>query len=125
MTQSTLYSFNILGIPAMYWLIMTVSHAVHVYLKVEEDAKTNKEAWAAYRSNPWKISGFVVAFLQSSILLVAGWDAYYNYTLKHPDIDLTKYIAIAVAFIGVGGGSLWNNIMSIIQKRITKEVDNE
>lgn len=125
MNQSILYSYLILGIPAMYWLLMIASHLLHVYLKIETDVQTNKVAFNAYIRDRWKVTSLVVAFVQSAILLVIGWDAYVKYAEKHPDIDLSLYIGVAVAFIGYGGSSLWNNLMAFMESKVKKNITND
>jgi hypothetical protein len=125
MNQSILYSSFILGIPVMYWLLMVASHLIHIYFKVESDVQTNKVAIKAYFTDPWKITSFIVAFCQSAILLIAGWDAYIKYADKHPDIDLSLYIGVAVCAIGYAGSSIWGNLMDMVKKGIDKKFSND
>jgi hypothetical protein len=107
-----------LDIPMNFWLIMLLSHAIHVYLKIETDVKTNKIALQDYYKDKWKLSGLMIGVLQSSILLIAGHDAYIKYLAKIND-ESSIYISFVVAFIGYGGSSLWNNIMNLIKDKLT------
>jgi len=124
MTQSTLYAFNILGIPAMYWIILVVSHAIHVYFRIEADIKSNPAALKEFMSDTFKQIGLVIGLAQSMILLVVGWDAYTSYLATHPDLDISLYIGIGIAFIGYGGSSIWTNLMDIIKNKITKKISD-
>lgn len=107
----------ILSIPVNYWVIMAVSHMIHIYLKVEADAKSNKEALQEYWQDLWKLGGVCVSFLQSAVMLVASHDAYIKYLSKSED-ELGMYYSFAVAFIGYGGSSLWNNLMELIKSKL-------
>ena len=124
MTVSILYSHYILGIPIMYWIIMVASHLLHVFMKVQNDVQANKIAVKVYFKDKWRQASMVVALAESVILLIVGWDAYLKYTLKHPDVDLALYIGVAVAFIGYGGASLWGNLMTAIENKISKKIND-
>jgi hypothetical protein len=115
---------NILGVPLNYWVIMLISHAVHVYMKVEMDVKTNKIAAKEYYKDGWKLTGVLIGLTQSIVLLIAGHDAYQIYLIKQEESP-SFYISFVVAFIGYGGSSLWNNIMNIIKTKIDNVSNNQ
>lgn len=106
-----------LGVPANYWIVMIASHLIHIYLKVEADVRDNKIAVKDYFQSMWKIAGVFVSFFQSCVLLIAGLDAYQIYVEKTGG-DLSTYVSFAVAFIGYGGSSLWNNIMDVVKNKV-------
>lgn len=108
---------QILGVPVNYWVIMLISHAIHIYMKVEMDVKINKIALKDYYKDPWKFFGMVIGLIQSAVLLIAGHDAYEKYLINQGEAP-TIYVSFVVAFIGYGGSSLWNNIMNIIKDKI-------
>tara|TARA_R110000868_G_scaffold360225_1_gene622263 strand:+ start:4878 stop:5183 length:306 start_codon:yes stop_codon:yes gene_type:complete len=99
---------------------MIVSHLTHVYFKIAAERVKAPAAFSRYISDKWNQIGFFISFAQSWILTLVGWDAYLKAVNKYPSINLELYVAIAVAFIGFGGSSLWTNIMSKIQARVDK-----
>jgi amino acid permease len=108
---------NLFGVPMFYWAIMLVSHAIHVYLKVEADVRVNKVALSDYIHDYYKLSGVIIALIQSCLLLVIGYDSFIKLDANSP-ADLSTYISFVVAFIGYGGSSLWNNIMDLIKSKL-------
>lgn len=108
---------NLIGVPLFYWAIMLISHAIHVYLKVEADVRVNKVAFSDYIHDRFKLSGVVIALIQSCLLLVIGYDSFLKIDAKSA-IALSNYISFVVAFIGYGGSSLWNNLMDLIKSKL-------
>jgi sRNA-binding regulator protein Hfq len=108
---------TLLNTPINYWVIMVVSHMIHIYLKIESDTLTNKESLQTYWLDKFKLGGLVISFMQSVVLLMASYDAYAKY-LENTDSENAMYYSFAVAFIGYSGSSLWNNIMEIVKSKI-------
>lgn len=108
---------NFFGVPMSAWGIMLVSHAIHVYLKVETDVRVNKVAISDYIYDRFKLSGVIIALIQSCLLLVIGYDSFVKFDANSA-MDLSTYISFVVAFIGYGGSSLWNNIMDLIKSKL-------
>ena len=106
----------IMGVPANYWFIMVASHIVHIYLKIEGAKSTNKVAAKKYWNDKFKLSGVLMSFAQSIVLLIASHDAYVKY-VQINESDLAPYFSFAVAFIGYGGSSMWNNIMDLVKSK--------
>ena len=108
---------NLIGVPLFYWAVMLISHAIHVYLKVETDVRVNKVAFSDYIHDRFKLSGVFIALIQSCLLLVIGYDSFLKIDAKSAS-DLSNYISFVVAFIGYGGSSLWNNLMDLIKSKL-------
>lgn len=121
MTLSVFTVFT--DIPALFWVIMLLSHFIHILMKVEQDAQANKIAIKAWFTSPAKWLSMSLALMQSVTLLVIGYNGYLTYAAKHPDMDMTWYLYIGASLVGFSSSSLWENVMSIAGKAFNKKAD--
>jgi len=104
------------NIPVNLWIIMILSQFIHILMKVELDAKTNKEAWREYLTSPSKYISVILSLLQSVTLLIIGYYGYEKYEVKHPELDMSFYLVVGAALVGFSSSSLWSNVMALASK---------
>ena len=104
------------NIPVNLWIIMILSQFIHILMKVELDAKTNKEAWREYLTSPSKYISVILSLLQSITLLIIGYYGYEKYEVKHPELDMSFYLVVGAALVGFSSSSLWSNVMALASK---------
>jgi len=109
-------------IPANFWLIMGLSHMLHIWTKLELNPENNMSLFLKDIRNPRKIIATVMGVIQSVTLLIMLHDSYGRYI----EVNGDKYqwvASIVVAFIGYSGSSIWNNVMNLLQKVFTKKIN--
>ncbi len=114
-TSSLLFTFDILTVPAILWLLMLIGQVVHVGFKIQE--QTTEANFSKYVTSGRNQFVLFLSFVQSCGLLIAGWYGYDEAQTKYPNMDLDIYVGGAALVIGYMGSSLWTNLMSRAQKK--------
>lgn len=112
---TTLFSFKVLTVPAILWLLMLIGQFVHVAMKVRD--MTTDANFAAYVTSKRNQFVFFTSLMQSIGLLLAGWYGYAEALIKYPKLDLDIYVGGVALAIGYMGSSLWSNLMSKVKSK--------
>ena len=113
--DSRLFTFDILTVPSIYWLLVMLGMIVHVCMKLLQE--TTEATFAKYVTSGRNQIMFFLSFVQSSGMLIAGWMAYAEAKVKYPGLDLEIWIGMIALGIGFLGNSLWTNIMNSLAAR--------
>lgn len=113
--DSILFTFDILTVPAILWLLMLIGQIVHIGFKIQE--QTTEANFAKYITSGRNQFVFFVSLVQSVGLLIAGWYGYDEAQRKYPNMDLDIYVGGVALAIGYMGSSLWTNIMSRVKSK--------
>jgi hypothetical protein len=115
----------ILAVPPVFWLLLILGQAYHYLNKVVNDPAANAVAAEALLKSKRRWAGLALNFFASSMLILALWPPYQMYLAKNPDSPYQYASYIVVIFISVGGSSVFNSLMDIINKKFNKIKDQQ
>lgn len=110
--------------PLIYWIILILSHVIHIWFKVLEETKADEENFRTWRKNPFNIGGIAISFLCSITMLLIGWQSFNVAIVKFPTLNLDIWVGVAVAFVGFGGSSLFLTLMRRFKDKVDKKLDD-